>query len=244
MKKLTLSLYLTVFVLSAFSGEYLPPELRARKLKSAALLKLDSPQWQKIRPLPLYKRADLAGDFQKMPVEKGSVKLLFSGKTLYVRGELSDSEILSEPVAGTTPFLGAGDTFLLILSPLSETGYFDIQFTPDGRVYCQYVLGPGTNRLQSAKLPVKTKITVKTRINGKINDNKKDVSWEILAAVPLDELLKELAAAGFDVKPGAGWSLMAARKNYSSALERVEDSGYPQPVRDFYRCRHIHARLK
>jgi hypothetical protein len=204
---------------------------------------LNNKVWSKTKEYPLLNLAGLPQDFGQMPVEEGKTALLYDEQNIYIRAVMSDSDVLSEAVDSTSPIANCADHFCVMLNPASETGFFYIICTPNAILSANYVLGSGSMRLATANLPLKTKISVYTSINGKINDTKRDKTWSVLLVLPVKQLISEVRKAGIDIKENQGWTIMAGRKNFSRFLEKVEMSSYPQTVGNFFNNMHHYAKL-
>lgn len=228
-----LAAVLGIFTLCA-GEKIVRPVMRVKKVENFSHKQgIHSKVWKKVKGYPMILNAAIPQDFGVLPEEQGLVKLLKDREYLYIRAELADSEVLSEAVDSTSPLMNCADTFLVVLRPLCDTGFFYIICTPNAIVSAHYVRGAGSIRLASANLPLKTVIPVYTAVKGRINDGKRDQGWMALVVLPLEQMVAEVRALGISISPDTSWSLLAGRKNFSRFLNMVELSGYPQPVRGF-----------
>lgn len=244
MKKIFIfSLVSLAFALSA-GNKFLRPVMEMHPVKNFSPARgLNNKVWSKAPEYPLLRLAGLPQEFGLIPPEEGKTAFLYDEKNIYIRAVMSDSDVLSEAVDSTSPIANCADHFCVMLNPAGETGFIYILCTPNAILSANYVTGPGVIRLASANLPLKTKISVYTAINGKINDTKRDKGWNALLVLPMKELIQEIRKSGIGIKENQEWTIMVGRKNYSRFLEKVEMSSYPQTVGTFFNNMHHYAKL-
>ena len=244
MKKIMLSLISCLALTVCAQEKFIRPTVEMYPVKNFSVADgLKNPAWSGVKEYPMMLNAAIPQEFGVLPREEGKVQLMYDKENIYIRAIMLDSEVISEAVDKNSPLPNCADNFYVILRPLNETGFFYLICTPNAIMKATFVHGAGSMRLESANMPLKSEIKVYTAINGKINDSKRDKSWSIFLALPINKMMQEVRKSGFNVNESRGFSFMAGRKNFSRFLEMIEISGYPQPVRGFFNNMHHHAKL-
>ncbi|MDQ1256798.1 MAG: hypothetical protein QG656_1398 [Candidatus Hydrogenedentes bacterium] len=174
---------------------------------------LDDPVWVRATVYPLYLGDDAdpaAGPIQ----EGGEVRLAWDKEFLYVGVRYFDSDIVAEGTEDQMLHFLQGDVAEVFLKPAQNTWYWELYVTPHGKKSSLWFPGRGRMGLKSdEQYPMDLRVAAACQ--GTFGDwRDRDTSWTGEMAIPAAELTKYGDAFG----PGAAWSILVARYNYSRYL--------------------------
>ncbi|MFA6177164.1 MAG: carbohydrate-binding family 9-like protein [Phycisphaerae bacterium] len=158
--------------------------------------------------------------------EKGSVKLLWNEKYLYVGVKMEDSDVVAEGKGDQTHLYLAGDLVEVFLKPASDTYYWEIYSAPNNMKSIFFF--PSRGRImfpfcEKYQMPVDFKVVA--AVDGTLNNwHDKDKGWSVEIAIPISMLQEQ--GAKFD--SSTEWTILVARYNYSKYLPMKETSSAPR----------------
>ena len=177
--------------------------------------KLDEDVWKDARVYAMELSRDKAGDGTVLQ-EGGKVRLAWDERFLYVGFELIDSDVVAEGTADQLHHYTLGDVGEVFLKPEGYSWYWELYVTPAGRMSTFWFPGRGRLGLRSCFDAHHFDLKVAASCNGSINKwEDKDLGWTGEMAVPVSEL----TARGEKFGPGAAWTILVARYNYSRYLK-------------------------
>ncbi len=158
--------------------------------------------------------------------EKGTVKLLWNEKYLYVGVKMEDSDVVAEGKEDQAHLYLMGDLVEVFLKPKNETYYWELYGTPNNKKTSFFYPGRGRLFLPScAQYKPSAELIVMASIDGTLNDwHDKDKGWSVEMAVPV----KTLTEVGAKFDNSAEWTILVARYNYSRYLPIKETSSVPR----------------
>lgn len=218
-----------------------PPEMIAVHAMTPLVMdgKLDEPVW---KTAPVYQLLPMPGTPTQpySPLhEKGSVRLAWDAKYLYLGVTFDDSDVVAEGQADNLRHYLLGDVCELFLKPQDQTWYWELYVTPTGRQTTFFF--PGGGRQLPSCLQSGTPLTVAAQVQGTLNEwHDRDQGWTAEMAVPLSML----TARGEHFGPGAPWRILVGRYNYSRYLTQTELSTYPAISLINFHLLHEYARLR
>lgn len=175
--------------------------------------KLDEAVW-KSAPTYAYHLADDRDLGKKDAVrEPGEVRLAWDKDFFYVAVRFTDSDVNARGTKRNEFHFEQGDTAEVFLKPLSNTVYWELYVTPHSMT-STYCFPSFERRQEPASFQYQMKISVAGAVEGTLNNAEDtDRVWTGEMAIPRAELER-----WGDAFPGKGWTILAARYNYSRAL--------------------------
>ena len=161
----------------------------------------------------LAKKAEL---FNRMPVERSSVKVDCNENIITFTIEMDDNDLLCEAVNDQDNLKDLGDAIQIFLKSEKETFLWEFQIAPNGKKSCFFHLGAG--RMFYPANAAAYDFTV----NNTVSKGK----WIMTAAIPLT-IFKE---KGLKFTNDEKWTFVAVRHNFSRFFNAREISSYPQTV--------------
>jgi hypothetical protein len=133
-----------------------------------------------------------------------------------------------------------GDLMELFLKPEDHTWYWELYATPRGKKTSFWFPGRGRLGLESC-YKYECGLRVAAQVQGTLNNwQDKDIGWTVEVAMPI----KDLTARGEKFGPGARWTILVARYNYSRYLPWVENSATSQLSKTNYHLLEEYRPLK
>ena len=236
MKKSVLSAFfagLATLAVSALPVAVTPPGLETfRSTVKVGLVKnltlenaMDSKLWDKVPQYQFMHYIRELAHINKKPAEGAVARYLCTDTELFVRVEMTDSDVMTGAFKNQDFHYAQGDVLEVFLKPLDYNYYWEIYGLPNKLFARFYFLAPGTQNLMSSFGPTDVKIGVDSRIDGTFNNHDdRDKGWTVVIAIPLKELEKN----GYKFSPQNKWTILTARYNYSVHLPASELSSFPQ----------------
>lgn len=157
-------------------------------------------------------------------LEKGTVKLLWNDRYLYVGAKMEDSDVVAEGKADQTHLYQTGDLVEVFLKPANETFYWEIYGAPNNRKTCFFYPGRGRLFIPSCA-EYKSDVIVAASVDGTLNDwRDRDRGWSVEIAIPVETL----TGLGTKFDNSSDWTILIARYNYSRYLPMKECSSAPR----------------
>lgn len=192
---------------------------------------LESPLWEKLPSYQLLRYVTDINFINMRATEPAAVKYLYNGETLFVRAEMTDSDIMTTATKNHGAFYLDGDVFEVFIKPLEGTYYWEYYGTPNKLFTCYFFPSRGRVGLLSTFDSLPSTVKIYTKLDGTFNmQNDRDRSWTVVVAIRKTELEKHGAAFG----PGHKWLTLAARYNYTRFMSAHERASYPQVTRGFH----------
>ena len=175
--------------------------------------KLDEEAWKRAPVHKLQLSEDIAAEGQPL-CEAGNVRLLWDDQHLYVGVRYWDSDIVAEGAQDQMHHYKHGDLAEVFLKPEGNTWYWELYVTPHGKK--THLWFPGSGRLGLESNDTYTmELHVGAQCDGTLNAwADRDSCWTGEMAIPI----KELTRHGDPFGPGAAWTILVARYNYSRYL--------------------------
>lgn len=192
--------------------------------------KLDEAAWKKSYvyqfKLPLSMASTRRRQLGTAINEKGSVRVLYDDKYLYVGFEFEDGDIIALKDADQEHHWKYGDLAEVFLKHKDKKCYYELYVTPRGRKTCWLIPACGLWEL-SGNFPQKPMPGMMTAayIDGTLNNiDSPDHLWSAEMKIPLSELEKK----GEKFAPGAtGWTVLFTRHNRGNSIPTREPSTVP-----------------
>lgn len=211
--------------------------------------KMSDPAWKKASEtelkLPLKAYQNQPETLQKILGtelrEKGTVKLLWDDKYLYVGAKFEDSDVLAEGLEDQEIHCGTGDLLEIFVKPEKDACYWEIYATPHDKKTCLFYPGRGRHFLPSVTKKYKENgVIVKAHIDGTFNDwRDKDRGWSVEVAIPIS-MLNE---SGVPFAASEKWTVFLSRYNYSRYLPLRELSAFPRLSNPNFHINEEYAKL-
>ncbi len=156
-------------------------------------------------------------------IEKGKAMVAWDDDYLYVGVKFYDSDIVAEGTEDQLHHYRKGDLAEVFIKPADHTWYWELYVTPAGHKTTFFLPGRGRLWLDSIA-DYSMDMKVAATYSGTLN-NWEDVDdyWIGEMAIPISGL----TARGEDFGPGAEWTILIARYNFSRYLYGRELSMYP-----------------
>lgn len=203
-KSLIYAIMCATFVLSAGEAEYVRQELAA------------GGDIQHFRI-----NANLPEQFNRKPLEAGSVKFDCDEKNLYFTITMADNDLVSEAENDQSPLRNLGDAIQIFLK--SEKDTYIWEFQVDSQAHRSYFFHQGPGRIF---YPNEATGTPDFSVENTITDGQ----WITKITIPLS-IFK---AKGFDFTDAENWTFLIVRHNFSRFNDAKETSSYPQVVGNMY----------
>ena len=201
-----------------FSDRDSPGQIAIRNCRPGSVTidgKADEAVWkQAIRyelrtPIP-------AGNPDSRPVQPGNVRFACDARFLYVFAEFTDDDIVQYG-QDNEDLCKRGDVLELFIRGRSGC-YWEIHMTPNNRSAVIFYPNAG-RRIFPEAIQRSSRVRCSAVLKGTLNNYRDtDKGYCIEASIPLQLF------AGAGIPFGDGWTMMAARYNYSKSLEDVEYS--------------------
>lgn len=196
---------------------------------------MDSELWNKVPQYHFMHYIRELFHINKIPAEGASVRYLCTDTELFVRVDMTDSDVMTGAFKDQDFHYAQGDVLEVFLKPLNHNYYWEIYGLPNKLFARFYFPAPGILGLMSSFGPTDVKIGVDSRIYGTFNDhNDRDKGWTVIIAIPLKELEKN----GCKFAPQNKWTILTARYNYSAHLPACELSSFPQITGGYHTLRY------
>ena len=191
------------------------PVMVARHTNTPIIIdgKLDEAVWRTAHAYPYHLADDRDPEKKDAVQEAGEVRLAWDEANLYVAVRFVDSDVVTRGEKRNELHFLKGDTAEVFLKPLTNTIYWELYDTPHSQTstFCFPSL---ERRQEPGSFQYKMDIQVAGAVDGTLNDSTNtDRQWTGEMAIPR----KELERWG-DAFPGYGWTIFAARYNYSKNL--------------------------
>jgi len=192
------------------------PAMIAKHTKTPIVIdgKLDEPVWRKAPAYPYHLADDRDPEKKDAVQEAGEVRLAWDDKNLYMAARFTDSDVVAKGEKRNELHFLKGDTAELFLKPLTNTIYWELYVTPNSQT-STFCFPSFERRNEPGAFQYQMEIHVAGRVDGTLNDSSDtDLEWTGEMAVPRAELER-----WGDRFPGYGWTILAARYNYSKNLK-------------------------
>jgi len=206
--------------------------------------KLDEEAWRHAKQVAL----DIPRDQQQQGLtleEKGTARLLWDDRFLYVGFEFVDSDVVALGKEDDEGQHLMGDVAEIFLKPTDQTWYWELHVTPAGYVTQYWCVGRGRWGLKDEGRHVKPRfVQAAAQVQGTLNnDTDRDQGWTAEVAIPW----KDLDRFNERPDPRANWTILLARYNYTRY--RVQATGpeltsWPVLPRAFFHLVEDYAPLK
>lgn len=191
--------------------------------------RLDDPIWSEV---PQYRLSpSVAGNGERKALHNlGTVRFARDDRFLYLVANFEDGDVVAEGDADGLLHFRMGDVCEVFLKPAGQPWYCELYVTPKGH-QSSFVWPSGGRRLPSNFIST-NELSVAATIQGTLNNpGDTDKGWTAELAVPISFLEK----SGGKFEPGADWTILIGRYNYSIDLDEVELSSMPALSRlDFH----------
>ncbi len=194
----------------------------------------DGPAWENAQ---VYKLS-FSKDREDEP-EKGLAMAAWDNDYLYTGVKFYDSDIAALGEEDQLHHYQMGDLAEVFLKPPGQTYYWELYATPAGNKSHFFI--PGRGRIPLGIEDYTMDLKVAARCAGTLNDwEDVDDYWTAEMAVPI----ADLTARGDEFSPGAGWSMLIARYNFSRYISSRELSMYPPLSRTSFHLHEDYAPLR
>ena len=159
------------------------------------------------------------------PFNGGRCRFAWDDKYLYVGVDLIDRDVNQTMTGDQKYHFKYGDTFEFFIANTANSPYWELYATPCGNKSMLYFLAP---LMPDAKenLHELPGYTVAAYVNGKLNDaSTPDAGWSAELRIPLASLEQTM---GVKFAPGAPFTCLVARYNFSRELRWVQNSSFPK----------------
>ncbi len=196
---------------------------------------LDDLAWENAEVYNLLFSKDRDGEVE----ERGLAMVAWDSDYLYVGVKFYDSDIVALGEEDQLHHYRMGDLVEVFLKPAGRTYYWELYATPAG--YKSHFFIPGRGRIPLGIEDYSMDLRVSARCAGTLNDwEDVDDYWTAEMAVPIADLI----ARGDEFAPGAEWSILIARHNFSRYLSNRELSMYPPMSRTNFHLHEEYAVLR
>lgn len=232
-----------VSFLFAWANEIYRPHIKIHKVENFDLNSgLEHPAWKNTPELMMMKLVYEPEDIRKKPVEGGYVKFLYDDNFLYTLVHVADSDIIVNANKNGGHYYRDCDVIEIFIRPDNARYYWEIYGTPNNLTTRFFYRSRSTLGQYSAFEHKETGLTVRSKVDGTLNDSSdKDKSFTLLFAIPVSELnrptkeSKEIHPAGtIPFAPGNLWRIQVSRYNYNRYFSNFELSAYPQVYGGFH----------
>ncbi len=203
--------------------------------------RLNEPIWREAPRYELVLPASLSREGRTLQ-EPGHVRFAWNSDFLYVGLDLQDSDLVAEGSSNGQMHNKMGDTCELMIKPERQTWYWEFHVTPAGLTSAFFFPGRGRLCVPSC-LQHDSAIQAAAHCDGTLNQwLDRDRGWTAEIAVPLSEL----TIHGERFEPGARWSVLIGRYNYSRylATRGPELTAMPLISKADFHCHEEYARLE
>ena len=184
-----------------------------------------SPLWDKVPAYHFMRYVTELTYINRAPAEGAKVRYLANENTLFVRVDMTDSDVMTSGTTDQSHHYLEGDVLEVFVKPLEHPYYWEIYGTPNKLYTRFYFPAKGTLGLPSGFGPTDVKVGVDSKVEGTFNNHSdRDKGWSVIIAIPKTELEKN----GCKFAPGTKWTILAARYNYTCHLPQHELSSFPQ----------------
>jgi len=222
------------------------PAFLAARAKTPVVVdgRLDEAAWKVARAYALTLPSSMRAEGKTLE-ERGSVRILHDGQTLWFGVDFQDSDVVSNAQADDEEIYTLGDVVEIFLRPPGQTWYWEIHFAPNGRRSSYWYPGRGRLGLRGEDTHVRPPFwNAAAVVDGTLNDwRDKDRRWTAEVAIPIAKLMRE-----GDVSPTKGnWRLLVSRYNYTRWREQAtgpELSSVPRLSKPNYHLLEDYAPLR
>lgn len=179
---------------------------------------LNEKAWSKARPVPF---GLVASPEQRKRIgalqEKGSARLLYDDKNLYVDFTFDDSDVVDRSIENDQELCTLSAVAEVFLKPKDEDWYWEFHVTPKGRVSTYWWPGGGPPERPTEHHVKPHFIEVATQVQGTVNHPAdRDQGWTALVTIPFAKLDR----FGLAKDPHSRWTVLLSRYNYSRYLTK------------------------
>jgi hypothetical protein len=209
--------------------------VRAARAADAPIIdgRLDDAIWTHAQAYPLVLPEDACENGTTTPKFAGTAQFAWDRKYFYVGLRMADDDVVSECKSNGEYAYRIGDLAEVFLKPSGRSWYWELYATPNG--YQTTFFWPSGGRRLPGALQTANELVVAAQVQGTINHPEdRDRGWTAEFAIPLFLLQK----AGDTFGPGAKWTILVGRYNYSITLDAPELSTLPGLAKtDFHRTK-------
>jgi len=195
--------------------------------------KLDDAVWNLAPAYPLSLPEDARESGRAAPKFGATAQFAWDQKYFYVAVRMADDDVVTECESDGQYAYRMGDLAEVFLKPVGRSWYWELYATPNGH-QTTFFWPSGGRRLPSA-LQTANELTVAAQVQGTLNHPAdRDRGWTAEFAIPLALLERK----GDSFGPGAKWTILVGRYNYSISLDAPELSTLPALAKtDFHRTK-------